>query len=285
MPANWSQMDAPSSDTQTPAASAGKRLFRPKPLLTVLALLAFAGLYSLGQWQWNRMGESRRKIERYQTQHNERPVLTQLPPLMQGDEAEWRLTDLHFRRAKFVGKTDVANLALLTARYKLGQRGYGIVAPFEIDGKAPGNTDQPKVLVHFGWVPEHQLDVFLKDWLANPPTQLQGRLRAAWGIGDTDVPVQQTDSASAGRKLATWMVPNPRAFAKQIKGLDPMLLFEAGEEASGKPVDMKKLPLDGYEYPVHPLPAKHLEYALTWWGLAASLVGVWVALSWQKIES
>lgn len=280
-------MDAPNPDAQTPDADnkASGRKFRPKPLLTVLAILAFAGLFSLGKWQWDRMGESRRKIARYQTQHVDRPALTELPPLMQGDEAEWRLTDLHFRRAIFRGRTDVANLALLTARYKLGQRGYGIVAPFVLDGKGPGNTEQPKVLVHFGWVPEHQLEPFLKDWLANPPTQLKGRLRAAWGIGDTDVPVQQTESAAAGRKLPTWMVPNPRAFAKEIKDLDPMLLLEVGEEASGKPVDMKKLPLDGYEYPVHPLPAKHLEYALTWWGLAASLVGVWVALSWQKRDA
>jgi surfeit locus 1 family protein len=273
-------MSEPQAETPTP----DKKVFRPKPLLTVFAVLVFAGLFSLGKWQWDRMGESQRKIARYQVQHNERPVLTSLPPLMQGDEADWRLTDLHFRRAEFQGTTDVANLALLTARYKLGQRGYGIVAPFEIAGKGAGNTVQPKVLVHFGWVAEAQLEDFLKGWLANPPTKIRGRLRGAYGIGDTDVPLLQTKSAVAGRDLATWMVPNPRAFAKAIPTLDPMLLMEAGDEASGKPVDLKQRPLDGYEYPVHPLPAKHLEYALTWWGLAASLIGVWIALSRQKRE-
>jgi surfeit locus 1 family protein len=269
------------TEPQAEMPAPDKKIFRPKPLLTVFAVLVFAGLFSLGKWQWDRMGESQRKIANYQVQHNERPVLTQLPPLVAGEaEAEKRLTDLHFRRAELVGTADVANLALLTARYKLGQRGYGIVAPFVIAGQ----TGQPKVLVHFGWVAEAQLEDFLKGWLAKPPTTVRGRLRAAWGIGDTDVPLLQTKSAAAGRELATWMVPNPRAFAKTIPTLDPMLLMEAGDEASGKPVDLKQRPLDGYEYPVHPLPAKHLEYALTWWGLAASLIGVWIALSWQKRE-
>ena len=34
-----------------------KRVFRPKALPTVLALAVFAGLASLGQWQWHRAQE------------------------------------------------------------------------------------------------------------------------------------------------------------------------------------------------------------------------------------
>lgn len=221
---------------------------------------------SLGAWQTRRYQETSLEVEQYHRQFDVLPVVTDLTEAANGPH--W-LETLSFRRAKLTGRLDLANLQLLTARYVLGQRGYAFVAPLEITG---GRF--PKMLVHLGWVPEARTQEFL-DILRKQAHEItvSGRLQ----VSDAHVADEKPAGAHLGHP--TWMHMNPLALSKSIAGLDPALVLQTGEMAVGNVVDIQKIPLTGYVYPVHPLPSKNVEYALTWYGLAVTLIAVWIALS------
>ncbi len=248
--------------------SGGRRYFAPKlvPTLAMLAMLPV--LLYLGTWQARRYQESSARVDNYRRQHDD------LPPLQSLDVAGDRNAALHFRRVTLAGTADVTNAQLLTARYKFGQRGYSVVMPFAVP-----SGPHPKVLVLFGWVPEAQVDVWLATLASDPPRNVRGRVQFVNMLNPAERPVNQRGPRSV------WMFPNPRAMASRIPGLDPDLLIEAGEQASGAFVDPTRWPVQGYEYPVHPLPSKHVEYSATWYGMAATLIGVWIALSLRRRQS
>lgn len=246
------------------------RRFRPRVVPTLVMLPMLGTLIGLGNWQARRFGETSAKVAEYKHQHDDLPAVTTLDV---PGSPEARVDALHFRRATLKGQIEVGEVHLLTARYKLGQRGWGILAPLRV---ATGTF--PKVLVNLGWVPVDKLDDYLASLKTRPPRQYSGRLRAVTDVEPNQLPV----SVHQGKQV--WMVANPAALTKHIQGLDPRLLLDAGDQAVGNPLTANKLPLDGYEYPVHPLPTKHIEYAATWYGLALTLVAVWVALSRRKVE-
>lgn len=253
--------------TDTPAAKPQRR-FRPRLIPTLLAIPMLGGLIGLGNWQARRYGETSAKVQEYRRQHDELPAVTTLD--FAGPEKN-RLATLHFRRASLRGQIDVGQLRLLTARYKLGQRGWGILAPLQV-----ASGPHARVLVNLGWVPIDKLDSYLASLKAQNSVMISGRLRQVSDVQADMLPVSQHQDREV------WLVANPAALAKKIEGLDPQLMLDAGEQAMGNPVDLTKLPLDGYEYPIHPQPSKHIEYAATWYGLAATLVAVWIALSRRK---
>lgn len=247
-----------------------RKRFAPRIVPTLAMLVMLGVLLSLGTWQSRRYLERSRLAAAYAQQHDQLPPLT---ALSEGQDAPDRLARLHFRRATLQGRVDVEHIQLLTARYQFGQRGWGVLAPLEV-----ATGPHPKLLVHLGWVPLDKLDSYLDQLRRAPVQQVRGRLRRV-----DDVPVgQQPVSAHAGRTV--WRFADPQAVAKTVAGLDPQLLLDAGEQATGQAVDPRKVPLDGYGYPIHPLPSKHVEYAATWYGLALTLVAVWVALSRRSVE-
>lgn len=253
--------------TDTPATKPERR-FRPRLIPTLLAIPMLGVLIGLGNWQAQRYGETSAKVQEYRRQHDELPAVTSLD--IAGPEVN-RLATLHFRRASLRGQIDVGQLRLLTARYKLGQRGWGILAPLQV-----ASGPHARVLVNLGWVPIDKLDSYLASLKTQGPVMISGRLRQVSDVQSDMLPVSQHQDREV------WLVANPAALAKKIEGLDPQLMLDAGEQAMGNPVDLTKLPLDGYEYPIHPQPSKHIEYAATWYGLAATLVAVWIALSRRK---
>lgn len=243
-----------------------RKRFRPHPILTALSVLVLAGLLYLGTWQARRFQESSAHVELYRQQHDVRaPVTSMAEAAGQPD----RVTQLHYRRARIQGRLLGEQAQLLTARYKFGKLGYGVAVPVEVDGP------HRLLLVHLGWVPKEKATAYLATLKTQPPQQFEGRLRTTANLPLTDEPVSTVD----GRPV--WRYLNPAAMARKLPGLDPELLLDAGQQAEGKTVDPEKVPLDGYTYPVHPLPPKHIEYSATWYGLALTLVAVWFTLSWR----
>lgn len=247
-------------------ATSGWR-FRPKLVPTLAALAMLPVLLSLGTWQARRYVESTAKIAAYHTQHDLLPPLTSLDVPAGQDRSQF----LHFRRVALTGKLDLTNALLLTARYKFGKRGWSVVVPLQV---ATGPA--PKVLVLLGWVPMDQLTTWMAQLAANPPELVRGRVQFVNSLS----PDEQPTGAHAGHPV--WFLPNPQAISKKISGLDGNLLIEAGEQANGQFVDPQAWPIAGYEFPIHPLPSKHVEYSMTWYGCALTLVAVWVALSLRR---
>ena len=246
--------------------SRGTKRFRPRLVPTLVMLVAVTLTGALGVWQSRRYGEQAELVALYHRQHDVRPAVTSLA---EAASAPNRLEQLHFRQATLTGTLDLAHAQLLTARYVFGKLGYVLIAPLELAG-----GPYPRLLVNLGWAPKDKLAAWLERLQAGPPTvTLHGRLQ----ISDARVAAEQPVSELLGKK--TWMHPNPRALARLIPGLDPDLVLQVGAQASGAVVDPERVPLDGYTYPVHPLPQKNVEYAMTWFGVALTALAVWVALS------
>lgn len=241
------------------------KVFAPNGRLTLAALPVLAGLCALGSWQVQRYGETTAAIERYHVKHDVLPAVTSLAEAAHDPK---RLETLNFRRADLQGTLEPEHVQLLTARYVLAKRGFGVLAPLRV-------TAGPfaRILVHLGWVPEERLGEYLDQLKKSPPTHLAGRLQVAPDNAAQDQPVGR----STGH--AIWLRPEPAALATRIAGLDPQLMLQAGQQASGKEIDIAQIPVQGYVHPVRMTPQKHVEYAATWFGLAATLVAVWVSLS------
>lgn len=246
-----------------------KKVFRPRLIPSLVALVAVALTASLGVWQTQRYAEQVDAVKFYHQQHDVAPPVLTLEELATDKD---RLNKLHFRRATLTGSLDMSHAQLLTARYVFGKLGYVLIVPLDVS-----EGPYPRILLNLGWAPLDKLPAWM-DALKKEtgPQTFSGRLQ----ISDARVPEEQPVSERLG--LKTWMHPNPTALAKQIQGLDPDLMLQVGKQASGEEVNPEKVPLDGYAYPIHPLPQKNVEYALTWFGVAITALAVWVALSREE---
>jgi surfeit locus 1 family protein len=260
-------MTSPSLPPDVIATRPTRKVFRPRVLPSLFVVAALALFLSLGSWQTRRYREQTAAAELYHTQHD---VLAPVTTLV--DPAPDRLHHLNFRRATLTGTLDTAHLNLLTARYMLGKLGYAVIVPLEL-------ADQPgrPLLVHLGWASAEKIAGYLAELRAHPQRTVSGRLQLPEARAPDEPPV--------GEHLGvpTWLHPNPRALATRVPGLDPDLMLQAGKQAVGDTIDPEKVPLDGYMYPIHPLPTKNIEYAATWFGLAATVVAVWVAFSLREV--
>lgn len=246
------------------AASGGggrRRLFWP----ALLSLLGVAILCSLGTWQIARMGEKRAFIERLSAQAAGAPAA--MPPA-----SGWAALDpagLDLTRVAAQGSfvdTPFAGVRTTIASGGPGTRqlsGFGrwIFQGFRL-------ADGGVVLVNRGFVPESRLAQVQP--IAGPAT-VTGFLRAPEARGSftpSDLPAQHE-----------FYTRDPAAIAASL-GLGPVAPFylEAERQGDGLTppagVDVKEL--------IGRIPDNHLSYALTWFGLAATLIGVFAAFAWQE---
>lgn len=235
-------------------------------LVATLAVLAF--LLGLGTWQANRYQESITLLEDYKQRHDASPAVTSLSEEANNPQ---RAEALRFRRVTLKGKLVVPEMQLLTARYKFAQPGFGLLLPLAVE-----EGPHKKILVYLGWVPRERLEEFLKGLDPNKVVEIKGRLNKGDLPGPSPAPV--------GEHLGypTWRNTNLSAIQARVEGLDPDLLIQSGEEATGQEIDVNDLPLDGYKIPLRMPPAKHVEYSLTWYGIALALVVVYLALSFRR---
>jgi surfeit locus 1 family protein len=237
--------------------------------LLVPALLAFAILLGLGTWQLQRKAWKEALIA----------TLTQrahAPPGALPGRAEWASLDPQddeFRHVKFSATFDTAKEALV----------YAVPSAFRSDVSGPGYwmftparlPDGGIVMVNRGYVPEARKD---------PATRAQGQVAGVVDIVGImrwpEAPGWFTPAAEPAKNL--WFARDPLAIAA-AKGLAPVAPFYVEQEAPTPP--------GGLPHPaateVH-LRDEHLQYALTWFGLAIVLVvvfGAWVRSSRREGRS
>lgn len=232
---------------------------RPKLLLPALLTLIGVGvLCTLGTWQWQRMGEKRAFIERLETQ-------AKAPPVALSANGGWPKLDLSRAMAKGSYLDGIASVRTTIAAGPPGSRqlsGFGrwIFQGFRLD-------DGMTILVNRGFVPESRFSTIAP---ATGAATITGYLRAPEGRNSftpDDLPQQ--------REFYT-RDPVAIAAALGIGTIAPFYL-EAERQGDGLTppagVDVKEL--------IARIPDNHLQYALTWWGLALTLIGVFGAYAWQ----
>jgi surfeit locus 1 family protein len=219
--------------------------------LLLPALLAFIVLIGLGTWQVERKA------------WKEALIATLTERLAAQPEALDAASD-EYRRVTFTAQFDHAAEALV----------YGAASAFRPDVSGPGYwvftparlTDGGLVMVNRGFVPEDRKDAKSRaDGQVSGPVEIIGALR--W----PDTRHWFTPNDDAAHNL--WFSRDPHAIAA-AKGLGAVAPFFVEMEA---PVPPGGLPSPGKI--VVNLPDNHLQYAITWYGLAAALVGVFAAFA------
>ena len=228
--------------------------------LLLPALLAFIVLIGLGTWQVERKAWKEALIasltERLAAPPQALPAPATWPNLEPADD--------EYRRVKFTAQFDHAAEGLI----------YGAASAFRPDVSGPGYwvftparlTDGSLVMVNRGFVPEDRKDAKSRaDGQVLAPVEITGALR--W----PDTRHWFTPADDAAHNL--WFSRDPQAIAA-AKGLGAVAPFFVEMEA---PVPPGGLPSPGKI--VVNLPDNHLQYAITWYGLAAALVGVFAVFA------
>ncbi len=231
--------------------------------LLVPAVLAFAVLIGLGTWQIQRKAWKEALIASL-TERLAVPPVTPPPP------ATWPNLDQtseEYRRVAFGATFDNAKESLV----------YGAASSFRPDVSGPGYwvftparlADGSLLIVNRGFIPEGRQD---------PKSRAAGQMSGITAIVGVmrwpDGPHWFTPNDDQAHNL--WFSRDPRSIAA-AKGLGSVAPFYVEQET---PVPPGGLPKPGKI--VVELPNNHLQYAVTWFGLAAVLVVVFVTWAFSS---
>jgi surfeit locus 1 family protein len=223
------------------------------------ALLVFIILIGLGTWQVQRKAWKEALIASLTERLADAPRALPAP-------ATWSKLDPasdEYRRVTFTAQFDHAAEALL----------YGAASAFRPDVSGPGDwvftparlPDGSIVMIDRGFVPEDH-----KDPTSRAEGQIAGPVTIVGALRWPETRHWFTPVDDAAHNL--FFTRDPQAIAS-AKGLGPVAPFYIEQEA---PVPPGGLPSPGKI--VVNLPNNHLQYIVTWYGLAAALVGVY--LTW-----
>jgi surfeit locus 1 family protein len=230
------------------------RVFRPTLAATLTVVPAIALMLGLGTWQLQRMAWKTDLIARVTERVAAPPVAL---PVALDDPAAWE-----FRPVTLSGQFLNDQEMLLLARPRQGQAGYEVMTPFQ---RADGGG---VVLVNRGFVPMDKSAAASRvAGRVDGPTSLRGLVRLPQSAG-----LFQPDNVPGAE---VWMRADPAAMAaaRTLGVVAPFLVEALPGQTPGN--------LPGGIEPRVELPNNHAQYALTWYGLAATLAVVYV-LSQRK---
>lgn len=236
----------------TPAAAGGAERRRVRPLTLTAVLVAFAILVGLGSWQLQRLGWKTRLLQRVAALQAAKPV-----PLAGALTRLANGADLDFTRV--TTQCPTLEHTPTIRLYALDERGMGyrLITACAVEGGA-----YRSILVDRGFVPREQAD----------------RVRPSRGALDAPVVGVLRRGDAPG-----WLTPKHTEAVGDWYGRDlPAMAAALQAEAPAPIFLMLESPAPREFGPTpSPLPGEirnpHLGYAITWFGLAAALVGVYAA--------
>jgi surfeit locus 1 family protein len=228
---------------------------RPYPGFTIFAATLFAILCGLGVWQIQRLHWKLALIAQVNGHMEAAPVSLDRALKMDADAVQ-------YRRVALSGRFDYTKEAYVFTTDREGVPVYHVLTPFR--------TDEGRILlVDRGAVPKDELDPATRA-AGNPPGEIH--LVGVWRMPDAPgwftPPPDRTHRIWYSRDMAGI------AAADHLK-LSAPALIEAGPAPNpgGWPKGGQTVVTFRNE---------HLSYAITWFGLAAMLFGVWVSYHVSK---
>ncbi len=230
--------------------------------LVIPATIAFAVLIGLGTWQLQRKTWKEGLIAALTAQ-------LAAPPIPLPAASTWSNLDvsrLQYHRVTLTARFDNAKEALVyaapsTFRPDVSGPGYWVFTPAHL---ADGGT----VLVNRGFVPEGR-----QDPKSRPQGEIAGPITIVGALRWPDTRHWFTPTDEPAQNL--WFTGDPAAIAAAkglTKGLGPVAPFYVEQESPAPP--------GGLPHPgklMVTLPDNHLQYALTWYGLAGVLVVMFIS--------
>ncbi len=234
-------------------------------LPAIASLIALAILLGLGTWQLQRKAWKEDLLQQIDARAYGEPG-TILP---ESEWAGWRADQDEFRKVRVTGtflndlEAHVYGLAPGT-RQGAPLQGYYIITPLRL---ATGGI----VMINRGFVPTD-----LKNPATRPQSQPQGEVTITGLVRAPESRNVFTPNDDPARNL--WFARNPQAIA-QARGLENVAPFLIDADATPNPGGWPR----GGQTPLT-LPNNHLQYAVTWYGIALTLVAVFAAFAWKRIK-
>ena len=218
---------------------------------TAWTLLGLAVLLSLGTWQWQRLGWKTDLIAKLEIRAKAAPV--SIESVLGGDDIEYAHVT-----AKGRFRHDLERYIYATGT---GEWGWHVLTPLDLVG---GRT----ILVNRGFVPRD-----LKDPASRPASLSPGDV-AVTGLLRNAAPARPWYIPAGDRKALTWSYPEIADIAATVPGAEAGFTLEADATDA-------QVPPKGGATQFAPS-NRHLEYALTWYALAATLAGVYLYALWRR---
>jgi surfeit locus 1 family protein len=230
------------------------RALRFRPVLTLCAALAMGVLVALGAWQLHRLEWKRELIAQVEARVNAAPVpFVDAVRLAEAGEA------MEYAPVTLDGQLRSDKNARVFGTFEGAVGAYEFV-PIETESGA-------RIYVNLGFTPQAHLNNIET---ASKTETITGLFR----YPEKPAPPASWFQSVKKSVDGLWFVRDPVAFAR-----------EAGIDAPAYYID--RFAVEGRDWPKGGTTRldfnnRHLEYALTWFGLAATLAGVWLAFSLQK---
>ncbi|MBP2310888.1 surfeit locus 1 family protein [Azospirillum soli] len=242
----------------TMTVDAAPRRFRPSLTATLITVPAVLIMLALGTWQVQRMAWKAELIQRVEQRVTAPPV--PLPATVSDPEG------FEFRPVTVTGRYLHDKEMRLMARPRQGQVGYEVLTPLQ---RADGGG---VVLVNRGFVPMDR-----RDPATRPESRTGGEVTVT-GLVRLPHP-------------AGWFQPENRPGADAWMRVDPPAMAAAQGLSGVAPLVVEALPdagrsggvLNGIAPQVE-LPNNHLQYAITWYSLAVTLIVIFVLSQRRRIE-
>ncbi|ABS62298.1 Surfeit locus 1 family protein [Parvibaculum lavamentivorans DS-1] len=229
------------------------RFFRPLFWPTLLTALMLPVLLALGFWQLERLQWKEDLLARIENRLTAAPA--DLPPPQAW--ADFDVAAQEYSRVRLTGRFASPRELHYFMQGPDGTPGYAVINAFEVEG-----GEGAVVLVDRGFVPAGLKDPALRDALPEGQVSFTGILRqpqrrnALSGADDPDKNV--------------WMVRDTETMGAALGAAQVAPFFVEAEEAAfpGKWPQAGATRIE--------MPNNHLDYALTWFGLALVLVAVYL---------
>lgn len=242
-------------------------------LPTILTLIAVPIMLALGTWQWHRLQWKEGLIERLETRIKAEPVTyaTALANFV-------RDGDIEYLRVSVTGTFDHSGERHLYAPMRKGP-GWEIFTPLIPEGGLP------PVYVNRGWVPED-----LKDPAKRAEGQVTGPVTIV-GIAREDAPknIFTPENDTTGNK---WYSRNTWAmrWGNQPPKEPDDALLSGGRAYAPFSLDAEAEPANPGGWPKGgttevKLPNSHLQYVVTWYGLALTLIVIFAVFARQRLAA
>ena len=223
-------------------------------MTTLAAALTLALLLSLGRWQLDRAGEKEARQALYDARMGETAVvLTGSVPAAE---------PLMYRKVHAAGEWIAARQIFIDNQIRAGRAGLNVITPLRLEGRPEA------VLVNRGWIARNA------DYPSAPAVPVPAGRVDVTGLA-TRPPARYRELSSETVSGNVWQnLSIERYAAHSGLALLPVVVLADAPTPGLAPV--RETPNAGV--------AKHYEYALTWFALAATVAALWIALNLRKIR-
>jgi len=251
-----------------PGAADMLRTIREKRLLWpgVAAIAGFAFLIALGNWQMRRLEWKQGLIASIAEHTHAAPVSLAL-----AEERAGLGGDVEYTRVKIEGQLLNDREIYLYALDDASGPGFQVITPLRL-------ADGSLVLVNRGYVPND-----LRDSSKRAAGQLAGDVTVTGLLRHAEVQTAFVPDNDAKRNIWYWRDIDAMAATLGAEASSVHRFFIDAEANPAAPGGWPKGGVTRLE-----LPNRHLEYALTWYGLAGALVAVFLAFAvtrWRQPPS